>query len=228
MTTRDIAEFFAFYFLLLQVFSIIYLNIFWSHFNVDFFDYVSLQDVIFSSGGFFIKLTLLLIVFLVFFYDFNPIKSKNTKKILLVNLVIFSVMMVFTTFGAFYLPYKYEEFWHLSLFLLAISVSYVSRYLVFYYDNNLLFLNKKMIHVYVFVLISGFSSAFLFASWDSRNLFENKLGDVKYVTIKDCEDCHYWLIGMLGDFSFVSTGAEDKVFAFPKNNIESITHYFGD
>lgn len=221
---KFIFEVFAAYFILLQVFSVIYLYFFWKVLGVDFFSYVAIQDVIFSSGEFSLYFTVFVILGVSFFYNFELFKGKQLLS-LKWYFVFFILAMSLSTVASLHLSYEYKWLWRYLLLVNAIAVHYVSSSLASKVEVTEFFTDRLYAYASIFVMISGVSFSIIVPVWEGLRVHDSNLGEVRYVKVKDCDECYHWLLGRLGDFSFVTVKDKSKVVAIPNGNIENITHH---
>ncbi|SBR47403.1 MULTISPECIES: hypothetical protein [unclassified Halomonas] len=221
---KFIFEAFAAYFILLQIFSVIYLYFFWKVLGVDFFDYVAIQDVIFSSGEFSLYFTAFVILGVAFFYKFELFQGRS-----LLSLKWYLIFLIFTmslsVVASLHLPYEYKWLWRYILLSNAVAVHYFSSSLASKGEIANFFTNRLYAYVSIFVIISGVSFSISVPVWEGLRIHDSNLGKVRYVKVKDCDECYHWLLGRLGEFSFVTVRDKSKVVAIPNGNIENITHH---
>lgn len=221
---KFIFEVFAAYFILLQVFSVIYLYFFWKVLGVDFFGYVAIQDVIFSSGEFSLYFTVFVILGVSFFYNFELFKGRQLLS-LKWRFIFLILTMSLSTVASLHLPYQYKWLWWYLLLFNAIAVHYVSSSLANKVEVTEFFTKRLYAYASIFVIMSGVSFSITVPVWEGLRVHDSSLGKVRYVKVKDCNECYHWLLGRLGDFTFVTVRDKNKVVAIPNGNIENITHH---
>ncbi|QKS26559.1 hypothetical protein [Vreelandella titanicae] len=232
---KNLVEFFVFFFISLQIFSSLYLYFFWLAFGKSAFDYVELQNVIFSAGGFALSFSAFSLVFVVVFQDFK-LNFEPKLKTVLCFMFFFAVL----NFLPFYLVGKSKDFLSLSYVLVCLIIipsHFLAGYVQALNEDSAFFVKREMTYSYVFVVLVGMSFCMNFASLNARNVGFSNLQDVKNImSIKGDESCLYRVIGSLGSFWFVvpdlkgqGTSVYDQgvVHSVPFVNVDKITSFRG-